>query len=481
MRLTIFSRLIFGYLLIFILVLVMSSYAIFQLHQLEKVTRSIQEVDNRMLDYEKKLSDSLLAQMRYESKYVVLKDRGLYDQFLLASEDFGKNMEQALLFAGAFPQKEILGRVKGYQEQYQSLIAEEMTLVRANRPYDHERYKRAKERAVDRILQELKTLAANSQQNTLDKIKNITVAGADAQRMEILVALLALLGVLTVSFFITRSIVQPISLLIAKTREIAKGAFQSDVHLSSPPEIKELSQAFNTMCDRLRALDQVKSDFFSTMSHELRTPLTSIKVGTGMLLEGIGGGMTAKQKEILDIISKESQRLIGLVNSILDLAKMETGMMVFQFAPTDMMPLIYQVIAEMKPLAMAKTIRLQMENSQNLPVISMDREKILQVLRNFMGNAVNYTPEGGQVTVWAAPKNGVLEVCVKDTGPGIPKENLRTIFDKFQQGPPQTSNPMKGSGLGLAIAKHIITAHGGKIWAESEPGQGSSFIFALPA
>ncbi len=481
MRLTIFSRLILGYLLIFILVLAISVYAILQLQQFETVTRSIQELDNQMLESEKRLSDSLLSQMRYERKYVILRDRVLYDQYLLASDDFRKNMDQALLLAATLPQREILSRVKAYFEDYQSLIIEEMKFVQANQPYDHARYKQEKEKAVDRILEALKTLAANSRQNTFDKIKNLGEVGADARRVAIFMAILALLGVLTISFFITRSITKPISVLIDKTREIANGVFKGDLHLSSPPEIKELSQAVNFMCDRLRAMDQMKADFFSMMSHELRTPLTSINVGTDMLLHGSGGEITKEQKDILDIIARESQRLIGMVNSILDLAKMEAGMMVFHFNPTDMMPLIHQAIAEIKPLAMGKEIRLQMEDPQSLPVIRMDRERMLQVLRNFIGNAIKFTPRGGQITVSAVPKEGILEVCVKDTGPGIPKENLTIIFEKFQHAPLQRSNSMRGSGLGLAIAKHIITAHGGKVWAESGPGQGSSFFFVLPA
>jgi len=481
MRLTIFFRLILGYLLIFILVLAISVYAILQLQQFETVTRSIQELDNQMLESEKRLSDSLLSQMRYERKYVILRDRVLYDQYLLASDDFRKNMDQALLLAATLPQREILSRVKAYFEDYQSLITEEMKFVQANQPYDHARYKQEKEKAVDRILEALKTLAANSRQNTFDKIKNLGEVGADARRVAIFMAILALLCVLTISFFITHSITKPISVLIDKTREIANGVFKGDLHLSSPPEIKELSQAVNFMCDRLRAMDQMKADFFSMMSHELRTPLTSINVGTDMLLHGSGGEITKEQKDILDIIARESQRLIGMVNSILDLAKMEAGMMVFHFKPTDLTPLIHQTIAEIKPLAMGKEIRLQMENPQSLPMIKMDRERMLQVLRNFIGNAIKFTPRGGQITVSAVPKEGILEVCVKDTGPGIPQDNLTIIFEKFQQAPLQRSNSMRGSGLGLAIAKHIITAHGGKVWAESGPGQGSSFFFVLPA
>jgi two-component system sensor histidine kinase GlrK len=481
MRLTIFSRLIIGYLLIFILVSAISVYTIFQLRQFETVARSIQEFDNQMLEHEKKLSDSLFSQIRNERKYLIVKDRVLYDQFLLASDDFRKNMDQAFLYAETPPQKEILSRVKVSYESYQSLITKEIKFVQANQPYDQARYKQEKEKAVDRTLKELNTLAENSRQNTFDKIKKLGEVGGDARRVAIVIAILALLGILIISFFITHSITKPISVLIEKTGEIANGAFKGDLHLSSPPEMKELSQAVNIMCDRLKAMDQMKSDFFSTMSHELRTPLTSIKVGTQMLFQGREGEMTAEQKDILAIISRESQRLIDSVNSILDLAKMEAGMMVFHFQATDILPLIHEAIAEIKPLALSKNIRLQTESAQGLPAIRMDRERILQVLRNFIGNAIKFTPKGGQVTVSALVKEKTLEVCVRDTGPGIPKENLKIIFEKFQQDPSQRSKMMRGTGLGLAIAKHVITAHGGKVWAESGPVEGSSFFFALPA
>lgn len=481
MRLTIFSRLVLGYLLILILLLATSTYAIFQLHQFDTVTRSILDSDKRMFDYEKKLTDALLSQMRYERKYMIVKDPALYNRFLLSRDDFRQDLDQVGLLAELPFQKEGWSRVKTYYDHYQSLIAEEMKYLRANQPYDAGRYRQAKEKAVDRILDELKIFAAAAQKNSSAKIKKLAEAGADARIVAVSMGVVALLGGLMISLLITRSITKPISILIHKTREIANWVFKGDLHLSSPPEIKELSQAFNSMCDRLKAVDRMKSDFFSTMSHELRTPLTSIKEGTSLLLEGIGGEINEKQKRILDIISRESQRLIDLVNSTLDLAKMEAGMMALDFKPIAMLPLIQQAIVEIQPYAMVKEIRLQVEDSQDMPPIRMDRERILQVLRNFIGNAVKFTPLKGRVTVSAAPQDGGLRVCVRDTGPGIAEENLAFIFEKFRQGPPGGAEQVRGSGLGLTIAKQIVTAHGGKVWAESKPGQGSSFIFQLPS
>jgi two-component system sensor histidine kinase GlrK len=216
------------------------------------------------------------------------------------------------------------------------------------------------------------------------------------------------------------------------------------------------------------------------MSHELRTPLTSIKEGTGLLLDGVGGDTTEKQRKLLSILAEESNRLISVVNSLLDLSKMEAGMMAYDFEITHVEPLIKRAIAEITPLVEAKGIRLENEMDGSLPPLRMDPERILQVLRNLLGNAVKFTPKGGSVRVAAKPADGKLAISVKDSGPGIPAESLSSIFEKFNQGSRQAPHARQGTGLGLAIANSIISSHGGKIWAESELGQGSTFIFVLP-
>ena len=153
--------------------------------------------------------------------------------------------------------------------------------------------------------------------------------------------------------------------------------------------------------------------------------------------------------------------------------------MTYTFEPRSLPPLIERAATEMIPLVEAKKITLKTKIDENLPMIKIDREKILQVLRNLIGNAVKFTPEGGQVKVVARLMNRGVEVSVSDTGPGITGENLTTIFEKFHQAHLKNSDRMKGTGLGLAIVKYVITAHGGEVWAESEPGHGSSFIFVL--
>jgi two-component system sensor histidine kinase GlrK len=433
-----------------------------------------------MEDLEKKLADSLLSQMRYEKKYMVTRDAALYSQFLLARDDFHEYLEKISKIPDPSSPQELINSLKAYHQKYQKLIEEEAGYTWARQSYSASWYKDEKEKIVDQMLENLQNLTLHSRQNTLAKIVKLEEGGASARQITMAMVAVALLAVIILSLVITSSITHPVSLLIGKTRDIARGVFESNLPLSGPPEIKELSEALNSMCERLQVIDKMKSDFFSTISHELRTPLTSIKEGTSLLLDGIGGETTEKQRKLLKIIAGESKRLIELVNSSLDLSKMEAGMTGFNFKKEDVTPLIHKAVAEIEPLAMGKKIRLRVENQDRLPLVKMDRERILQVLRNILGNAVKFSIEGGEVKISAHREDWRVKVSIKDSGPGIPGENLKTIFEKFQQGPIKNREYKGGTGLGLAIVKQIITAHGGKVWAESEPGQGSTFIFVLP-
>jgi two-component system sensor histidine kinase GlrK len=480
MRLTIFSRLMIGYFAIFSLVILVSAYAILRLHQLNTGTRHILNIDNRILDYQEKLADSTLSQLRYEKKYVLTKDVLLYEQFLSAKRDFTKFLSELLLIVDTPEKKDSLNKVKTHYQHFQALIDKEIENIRGTQSYSKRWSEQEIEKASDGVLEELKKLEGYARRDIQQRMKMLGESSASARKLVLTISAVAVVLVIVASFLITRSIAQPLTILMEKTKEISKGVFNDDLNIASPPEISELAGAFNSMCGKLKMVDKMKSDFFSSMSHELRTPLTSIKEGINLLREGVGGTIPERQKRLLAILSEESKRLIDLVNSLLDLSKMEAGMMTYTFEPGTVTPLIERATTEMIPLIEARKITLTTKVDQKLPVIKIDREKILQVLRNLVGNAVKFTPEGGQVRVVARLVNRGVEVSVSDTGPGIKKENLTTIFEKFHQAPFKQSNPIKGTGLGLAIVKHVITAHGGRVWAESEPGRGSSLIFVLP-
>lgn len=479
-RLSIFSRLIIGYLAVFLPVMTVSFYTIFQLNQFNNITRSITDIDNRIIDYGKKLTDSFLSQIQHERKYIIMKDDALYDQFLLSERDFSQYFEQVMSIADTPRKRDLLIKIRDYYKQYISLFNEEIEFIRANKHYSQNWYKQEKEKAVDEIMEGLKNLKFNTEQDIYEKIKKLGEAGARAHGVAIVMIIISLLFGIIISVFITRSITKPLAVMKKKTRDITSGDFDGNLSLSSPPEIEDLAQAFNLMCNKLKEIDRMKANFFSLMAHELRTPLTSIKEGTNLMLEGIGGEVTDKQKRLLTIISEESNRLIDMVNSLLDISKMEAGMTSLDLTNSDIKSLINKAVAKIEPLAVAKNISLKVDIAQYLPIIKIDNQRILQVLLNLIGNAVKFTTSGGKVTVSAQTVGQEVRVSVIDTGPGISKENLNKIFDKFKQTTITSYNTIKGTGLGLAIVKHIIIAHGGRIWVESEVGHGSAFIFALP-
>ena len=481
MKMTIFSRLVFGYLVIFVLVLVLSGYVVFRISQFNEVTQSVLRTNNRLLEHSEKLTDAVLSQVRNERKFIISKDKAFYHQFLNFKNDFERYLEEAMSISEASYMKHFLVVAKESYQHYQSLVRDELKYVEASKPYPQVWYRQEKDKFSNSILGELERLQNYVQQNTNEKIMRLYEAGVAAYQMAILMTAVLLIFGITISFLTNRSITQPISLLVKRTRDIGRGDFKGNLSLSSPPELVELSNAFNLMCNKLGELDKMKSDFFSTVAHELRTPLSSVKMGISLLVGGREGPLTNGQKELLVLLRDENNRMIGLVDTILDLSKMEAGMMTYHVEQRNIAPLVDQVVREMGPLMEAKRIAFASKVAEGLPTTKIDTERMLQVLRNVVGNAMKFTPERGRVNVSVQKVDQGVEISVADTGPGIPEENLTTIFEKFQQVNNKGPYKTKGTGLGLAIAKQVVTHHGGKIWAESKLGQGSTFFIVLPA
>jgi len=434
-----------------------------------------------MIDFGEKLSDIIFSQIRYERKFIISKDEVFFNEFLRLTGDFERYFEEMTSIADSPQIGSSMNRIKKSYQNYQSLVREELKYLKTGKNYSHQWFNQEKEKARKSIIDQLGELETNTRQDIAKKIIELHEIGIKLRRMAVLMTGAFLIFGIVISFLIKRSIIRPISILEKKTKDIGKGNFKENINISSPPELAGLAGAFNLMCDKLNELDKMKSDFFYSITHELRTPLSTLKMGMALLNEGAEGPLTEGQRGLLKIFAKETNRLIDLVNSLLDLSKMEAGMMPFKLESKNINPLINQAIEEIGLLVEAKKINLEVLITEGLPTIKIDSERILQTLRNIIGNAVKFTPERGRVTISVFPVEHGVEVSVKDTGPGIPEGNLITIFEKFQQINTEGSHLVKGTGLGLAIAKQIISHHGGKIWAESEPGHGSTFIFVLPA
>jgi PAS domain S-box-containing protein len=233
---------------------------------------------------------------------------------------------------------------------------------------------------------------------------------------------------------------------------------------------------------RLRDLDKMKSDFVSNVSHELRTPLTAVKGSVDNMLDGLTGSLNEKQTRYLTRIKSNTDRLSRLINDLLDLSRIEAGRIDIKATLLSPETLAREVIESLRSMVLDKLIDLEVTCRGGTVTAWADRDKITQVLMNLVGNAVKFTSSHGNVTV-AIEKNGNgwVQVSVADTGPGIPREELDRIFDKFYQLSQVDKRKSRGTGLGLAISKALVQMHGGKIWVESELGKGSTFFFTLPA
>jgi two-component system sensor histidine kinase GlrK len=277
------------------------------------------------------------------------------------------------------------------------------------------------------------------------------------------------------------------------THYISHGDFSKKIEVERGDEIGDLSNSFNIMCDRLQELDRLKSDFISNITHDLKTPIASITEANQLVLDGASGSVSEQQQYLLNIIKEDSARLLRLIETIIDLSKMESGLLNYDLNPVEISHSVIEAIEAVKLLAKSKNILLSYGADKKLPRLLIDSEKMIQALINIFSNAIKFTPPGGKVSVEiretkeSAAQGGrgndagleeAVKISISDTGPGIGQEDLPRIFEKFYRG--HAAAATNGDGLGLTIVQHIIQAHGGRIWVDSQPGSGSKFNLFLP-
>jgi signal transduction histidine kinase len=229
----------------------------------------------------------------------------------------------------------------------------------------------------------------------------------------------------------------------------------------------------------LEVASRAKSDFMANMSHELRTPLNAILGYTELLLDNVYGDVPGKIRPVLERVDKSSRHLLGMIDEVLDIAKIEAGKLKLKLAPCLLPDLVREVMLAMQALAQEKGLRLVATLPQDLPPLMADERQLSQVLFNLVGNAIKFTGRG-EVGVSVTFDCQRLIIAVRDTGPGIAAEDRERIFQEFEQGEMSPTTPKGGAGLGLSISRRIVEMHGGELWVESTPGSGSTFFFSLP-
>lgn len=232
---------------------------------------------------------------------------------------------------------------------------------------------------------------------------------------------------------------------------------------------------------REKTIERMKTEFVSLAAHQLRTPLSAIKWALKMLLDEDLGKINEEQKDFIEKTYRSNERMINLINDLLDVARIEEGRYLYKPSPADIEELSQSVVNSYKEAVKRKNIRFQFKKpKKKLPQVTMDVEKIRLVIENLLDNAMRYTPPGGEVTVILKGDAKEVQLSVKDSGIGIPKDQQGRVFTKFFRAANVMKMETEGTGLGLFITRNIIESHGGKIWFESEEGKGTTFYFTLP-
>jgi histidine kinase len=288
----------------------------------------------------------------------------------------------------------------------------------------------------------------------------------------------AVLVAVLISLVFSRRILHPLRGIMQASQRIADGHYDERVAAEGVDELGQLAARFNQMAEKLEQVESMRRQLIGDVSHELRTPLTAIKGS----MEGLMDGILPATDETYQQIHQEADRLNRLVDDLQELSRVEAGAYELDLRPTQIAPMVETLAKRFRQQFENKRVNLDLNLPADLPPVLADEHRILQVLTNLTGNALQYTPEGGVVTISAARKNGSVLFTVRDTGAGISPEHLSHLFDRFYRVDKSRSRAAGGgSGIGLTIAKHLVEAHGGEIFVESEGlGKGTTFSFTLP-
>jgi two-component system, NtrC family, sensor histidine kinase GlrK len=424
------------------------------------------------LRLETSVRETMLALMRLETRWTVLKDPA-YETLWRGHADKAEHDLERLAALITAPD-ELRYHRKG---QASFLAYRRLALAEQAAPPDRE----------VAIVRETRAAAARTE-IALSRLTDATYATLemsqeDARRLELrtwnavftalpIAVLAGIVGAALVAFGMTRAL----RLLSSAASEIAQGNFTKPVPVRSGDEIGQLATSFNHMAEQLGELERMKEDFFAHISHELRTPLTATREATSLLRDEVLGPLTAKQARLVEIIRASSERVLGLVNRILELSRLQAGLLGYDQRWVDLDRIIGRAVDELRPQAEASGVALECNGTRPAGGLVGDEERLLQVVVNLLSNAIKFTPAGGAVRVATVDRGNEVEIAVEDTGAGIAPDALPHVFDRYWR----ASDSRGGSGLGLAIVKSIVQAHGGNVRAESSPGAGSRFSVRLP-
>ena len=418
------------------------------------------------------LRDQMLSLARLEARYSVLKDARYATAWRERAARADDEFDRLRTLVRTPRERALLAEAAAAFDAYRDAVAAEQARPSRERTLEEPPSRALGERveeALERLMEATYARVAGAQ--------------AEAARLEartwtgVLLALgaavvLALVGTAALAYRITHSLRR----LSAATTAVAAGSYREPIPDVARDEIGGLARSFNAMAAQLRRIDETKEEFYATLSHELRSPLTSVREAAHLLRDGVPGSLNAKQARLVTVIGHSTDRLLRLVNQMLELSRLRAGVLPLARERVDLASVVGRAVEELRPQAEEGALTLTRERVGERFDARGDEDRLVQVVVNLVANAVRFTPRGGRVTVRLIDAGPEIEIQVEDTGVGIPAAALPQIFESWRQ----AHNDRGGTGLGLAVVRGIVLAHGGRVTVESQEGKGSRFTVLVP-
>ncbi len=453
-----------------------ATWSLGSLNHLVQTNRRIVSQTLPALRHQASAAEEIASLGRLQSRWMVLRDPSYESLWTTRADSLGESLSAIAGWLQSADERHALLKSRHAFDRYRSLASEhtdEGVRLRSLLPSEFRRARLAGDRAARSIHHLGVTIDEEARRAQ-------AVAGGFETRTwnTVLLALpLSAVLALVLSFAIALRVTRVLRRLATASSQLAQGMLKEPVVVNRSDEIGQLAAAFNTMAARLGELDRMKEQVYSHLSHELRTPLTSIREATHLLADRIAGPLEPRQARLVTIIHDSSERLLRLVNRILDVSRFRAGLQPLERRPVRLASVTARALRELRPQAEAAGVHVdRIGDGADTKVIG-DEERLVEVVMNLVSNAIKASEAGGTVRVGVERGGPCAEVVVADDGIGIPREVLAQIFDPYVQAP----GARAGTGLGLAIVKSIVEAHGGEVAVESVVGRGSRFTVRLPS
>lgn len=489
------TRLSVGFGIPVLLLGAMLAYQVKTMRSAVSTSYELPQIFNR-LEMSRQAADLYLLRVNAE-KYWVTQDDGYREQFQVMLASFDTTLQRLTALPLSPQESRELALVRSELTRIHPLAARfEEGVAGGERQQASEAFS-ALLGQLNRLETATRSLGQASSDVIHARVERSAAASRRAEQLAIAIAVAAVLLSIIVAFWIVRSITRPLWRLQEGTQQVAEGHFAYRLQARGSDEIARVTRDFNRMTERLEELDRAKRDFMTKISHDLKTPVASMQETTRLLLDGVTGEITPRQRRLLALSLESGERLSDMIRKILELSAVESGAGRVEVRRHELGALLAQAVEAMTP-ALPDGVDIEVEPPRGAVLVDCDRERIRRVLDNLLENAAKFSPADAvvRVSMWAAserpgdvpegcwpaaPGSGAVALLsVADAGPGVPAEDKERIFEGFYQSAPARKARRGGIGLGLAICNEIIAAHEGRIWVQDNPGGGSIFRIALP-